>query len=201
MKSALSVPWIYDAAQTVTGFARVRKIVICDYLNPTGGECIIDVGCGPGHIMRYLPEGVRYTGFDTDAAYIAEAHRRYGRSAQFRCEIFDVDVARRSGPADIVMFNGVLHHMPDEVASEALAAAHAALAPGGKVLTLDGCYTDHQRPVSRFLLDHDRGRFIRTAAAYEEIMRRHFTDVRAELRGDLSLIPYDFMIMLARKAV
>lgn len=200
MKALLAIPWIYDAAQTLTGFAGVRRKVIGEYLSLQGGETILDIGCGPGHILRYLPKTVAYLGFDTDPRYIEEAHRRYGHRARFQCREFDVQVAREVGPVDIVMFNGVLHHMPEAVAASALAAAAEALRPGGRLLTLDGCYTEGQRLISRMLLDHDRGRHVRTREGYEQLIRPSFPTLEVDLRGDLSLIPYDFLVMVARKA-
>ena len=48
---------------------------------------VIDIGCGPGHILQYLPEGTDYNGFDIDETYIAYAKRSFGISARFIASI------------------------------------------------------------------------------------------------------------------
>ena len=71
----LSHPALYQAYQAAGGFFGARIKAIADYLDMRPGMRVIDIGCGPGHILPYLPEGTIYNGFDIDETYIAYAQR------------------------------------------------------------------------------------------------------------------------------
>jgi len=195
----LNIPAAYTAMQQWLGFAAVRKKAIDLWLKPQAGERILDIGCGPGHITEYLPQDIEYSGFDIDANYIDQAQRDYKGRGDFYCRVFDNNCVEEFGDADIVMLNGVLHHMDDDDANTSLAAAHAALKPGGRIFTLDGCYVDGQGKISKMLLDMDRGKFVRSQGEYEALLGRYFTTLKTHMRDDLSTIPYNFIIMIGTK--
>lgn len=97
-------------------------------LTPPGR--LLDVGCGPGFLLRvasargFVTEGVEP---DADVAPAARAH------AKVRHGYFP-DVLAPADRYDAIVFNDVLEHIPD--LTGALAAAHAHLEAGG-VLALN----------------------------------------------------------------
>jgi SAM-dependent methyltransferase len=100
---------------------------------------IADVGCGQGFstvsIARAFPDA-DVEGFDLDAASVADA-RRGAADAGVAVRFTEVDaggIAGR-GPFDLICILEALHDMAHP--AEALAAARAALAPGGGVLVVD----------------------------------------------------------------
>ena len=103
MKAILSHPALYQAYQNAGGFFGARVKAIADYLALRPGMRVIDIGCGPGHILRHLPDGIEYTGFDIDEAYIAYAQRAFGHLGTFHCRHFDAAAAREFAGADVVM--------------------------------------------------------------------------------------------------
>jgi len=50
------------------------------------GELVLDIGCGPGALLRYLPAGASYIGFDRNHAYIVQARREHGGRGTFICD-------------------------------------------------------------------------------------------------------------------
>ena len=102
------------------------------------------------------------------------------------------------GPADIVMMNGVMHHLDDADLAATLANIAAVLKPGGRLFTLDGCYEQGQSRVARWLLDNDRGVHVRTAAQYHALLDECFGTVDMHIRDDLSRLPYTFAIGIAQ---
>lgn len=205
MKHVLELPALYQAYQEIGGFFGARVKAIAEYLDLRPGARVIDIGCGPGYILRHLPQGIDYIGLDIDERSIAFAQARFGgerngRRARFEARLFDAAAADELGPADAVMMNGVMHHIADGDLAETLGHVRAALKPGGVLFTLDGCYTPGQGRFETWLMDNDRGEFVRRPAEYEAILRSAFPSVEMHVRNRLSRLPYTFAIGIARAA-
>jgi SAM-dependent methyltransferase len=199
MKAILNNPAVYQLYQEMGGFFGARVVAIREYLAIKPGARVIDIGCGPGHIVKHLPRGIDYTGFDIDPVGIAYAERHFGGSGRFLARSFDAAAARELAGADVVTMNGVIHHMSDEDLAGTLQAVHDVLADDGVLFTLDGCYVPGQSRIAKWLLDNDRGTYVRNAEGYKRILEARFSRVKVHLRDDLSRIPYTFAIGVAHK--
>jgi SAM-dependent methyltransferase len=171
-----------------------RAVYALEYIRPTAGDRILDIGCGPGDILDYLPE-VRYLGVDLSARYIAAARARFGDRGEFRCQALKDLVIDEPASYDKVLANGVVHHLDDEEAAELFRLARLALKPGGRLITMDGCFVPGQSAVASALLRRDRGEFVRTAEAYIGLAGMAFAAVRASVRHDLLRVPYTHLIL------
>jgi SAM-dependent methyltransferase len=198
MKQVLNRPAIYQLYQELGGFFGARVKAIRDYLPIQPGDRVIDIGCGPGHIVCHLPKGIDYAGFDVDGPSIAYAQRRFGHLGRFEQRLFDADAVTEFGPADVVMMNGVMHHIGDADLAATLAQIRAVLRPGGRLFTLDGAYQPGQGRVCKWLLDNDRGVHVRNAAGYRRLLEAEFGPVAMHVRSDYSRMPYTFAIGIVR---
>ena len=194
----LSAPQLYQAFQSVGGFFGARLVGLERHLQIKTGQRVIDIGCGPGHIVKHIPSDVDYLGFDTDARYIDFATKTFGgKNRRFFCKLFDDSMADEIGPADVVMMNGVLHHIADADVVTTLKSVARALKPDGRFFTLDGVYVDDQSKIARYLLDHDRGKFVRTESGYRTLLEQEFATVDSWVHHDLSRVPYSFFVSLS----
>jgi len=175
-----------------------RSVYVAEYLKARPGERVLDLGCGPGDILRYLP-ACDYVGVDIDPGYVEAAQKRYGPRGTFRCLPVEDFVVAEPASFDLVMANGVLHHLDDEQAAAMLRVAAGALKPGGRLVTLDGCFVPGQSWVAKALLRMDRGKFVRERPAYEALARGSFARVEAVVRHDLLSLPYTLLIMTCRQ--
>jgi SAM-dependent methyltransferase len=200
MKAILSHPALYQAYQNAGGFFGARVKAIADYLTLHSGMRVIDIGCGPGYILRHLPPGIDYNGFDIDQAYIEHAQRSFGHLGKFHCRYFDAAAASEFAGADVIMMNGVLHHIADEELNATLANVRNALKSDGVLFTLDGCYREGQSRIARWLLDNDRGEFVRDRNGYGRVLGGAFEKVDLVIRDDYSRVPYTFIIGISRKS-
>jgi SAM-dependent methyltransferase len=196
MKLLLEKPSVYQVFSRIVGADRSRSIHVKEYVKPRVGDRVLDIGCGPADILDYLPK-VDYIGFDINPSYIESARKRYGGRGQFHCQRVS-EVASSAGYAesfDIVLATGILHHLDDREALELFDIARRALRPGGRLVTLDGCYAAGQSRIAAYLLSRDRGRFVRTPDAYAVLARQAFPAVTAAVRHDTLRIPYSHLIL------
>jgi SAM-dependent methyltransferase len=200
LKKLLSIPDIYTKAQTYLGFADSRRKALHKWLEIPPDAKVLDIGCGPGHITQFLPENITYCGFDIDDKYIEQAKQDYGHRGEFHCRIFDDSCLNEYHDMDVILLNGVLHHMTNDQAIQCLNTCYKALKTGGKIFTLDGCYISKQNIVAKKLLDWDRGQFVRDEQGYKELISIAFSSFNIYISEDLSLIPYTFIIMIGEKA-
>ena len=196
----LSHPFIYQAFQEAGGFFSARIKAISEFIDIQPGMRVIDIGCGPGYIVKHLPPGLDYLGFDIDPSYIAHANQKFGGRGGFHCCVFDAAAARDFAPADIVMMNGVLHHISDTELAETLQNVRAVMRPGGLLLSLDGCFREGQGRFRKWLLDKDRGHFVRDVRGYRNALTGVFDCVDLHIRENYSRIPYTFVIGVSKKS-
>jgi len=195
MKSLLEIPALYLSFQALLGAKKARRLCLDQYAKPVEGERVLDVGCGPGFVIDYLPI-VRYVGTDIDERYIRHAKQHYGERGDFYCQELHRDNIDSLGKFDLVLLNGLLHHIDDAGVVELLTLLHGCLNPAGRVMTLDGCYVDSMSPVSRFLIRNDRGQHVRVKDEYIRLASTVFQNVQSFHRTDLFSVPYDAMVMV-----
>lgn len=184
----------YQFAQGVMG-GRARQEYVERYIRPEPGMRILDVGCGPGDVLRFLPASVDYTGVDLSAEYISSARKAFGDRGRFLNEAVGDLTVREPHSFDRVMANGLIHHLDDADARKLLAVAKAALKPGGWFVSIDGCFESGQSRLARFFLRRDRGQFVRQRDEYLALAREVFPDLEHEVRHDLMRIPYTHLIL------
>lgn len=192
MRALLENPLVYQAFQVSGGFFGARLVALRKHVRFRGDERIVDVGCGPGYLRRYLPESCQYLGFDTDERYIRHALASGQKNAEYRLSEFNAASAREVAPVDVVMMCGLLHHLTDEQAKDLLLAAGSALAPNGRLMTLDGCYYAGQSTLRRKMLDWDRGRYVRTEPQYRALFPASMT-VQSYVDDTMSWFPYSWV--------
>jgi cyclopropane fatty-acyl-phospholipid synthase-like methyltransferase len=194
IKDVLAAPWVYDFAQYVLRGTGYGPDLVSRYIKAKPGDRVLDIGCGTGVMLRYLPD-VEYVGFDMSKTYIDACKNRFGnRGTFYQCEV-KPDTIADYGQFDIVLAVGVVHHLDDDQARNMFTMASKALLSGGRLITLDGCYTTPQSALVRRLLDNDRGEFIRTEPAYRTIAESVFTKVTTSIRHDMFRIPYTVIVM------
>jgi len=194
IRSVLDNAIIYECFNTLIGENRCRAALVNNYIRPKQTDRILDVGCGPGNMLPFLPK-CGYLGVDPNESYIAAARRRYGDRGDFvvgRIGHLNID---QFGTFDIVIAIGVVHHLDNSEALDLFRLAFKSVGAGARLITMDGCRTENQSAITRYLLSQDRGQFVRNQEQYLELARSSFQLVIPELRKDLLRIPYTHLIM------
>lgn len=194
IRSIFSSPRVYDGFQNLMGASRMRQELVNDFIRPTPGMRLLDIGCGTAEILGFLPEDVHYWGYDISPRYIDAAQLRFGTRGHFHCGPLDAQQLDQLPQFDLVIATGVLHHLDDGEASGLFELAKHALTRDGRVVTIDPCLAPGQNPIARFLIANDRGQNVRDAAAYRELPRSNFTNIDGQLRHR-RWIPYTHLVM------
>jgi cyclopropane fatty-acyl-phospholipid synthase-like methyltransferase len=187
---------MYSLSMRLLGGHNSRRITVNKYIRQSDGDKILDIGCGPGDIVQYLPH-VTYVGFDSNQDYINQAKQRFGQQGLFFCNSIHTysveDVEKHS--YDITIAIGLLHHLNDTESTELFNIARTALRSAGRLITLDNCYTENQSRLEKFLLSKDRGKFIRTPEGYRDLALHHFGNVKVIIETNLLRVPYSHVVL------
>lgn len=194
IRSVLSIPAIYSLFKLIIGGSSSRTILVREYVRPKCGDRLLDIGCGPGDTLPYLPD-VGYVGFDASQEYIKAAQTRYGNRATFICQQVSTTTLKESSCFDIVLAIGILHHLDDAEALQLFQLAQTALKPGGRLITFDGVFVEKQSPFARYIISRDRGQNVRTQEGYLAIASQVFSTIIVSIRHDLLRIPYTHLIL------
>ncbi|WP_299556118.1 class I SAM-dependent methyltransferase [Seonamhaeicola sp.] len=192
-RSILKLSYFYTTYQYLVGGIRARRLFIENDARINAGEKVLDIGCGPGDILRFLPE-VNYTGCDINPKYIKTAREHY---PQYDFHATSIEKFKLKDPQtfDVVITTGVIHHLNDNQVKTLFNLAKNALKPEGRLVTFDGCYIANQNPISKKFLDMDRGNFIRNEKEYVFLAKQYFSDVKTKIDETYFHIPYTSLIM------
>lgn len=106
-------------------------------LRPVPGETCIDLGCGTGAFTRRLrPYSLRLLGIDVSHRSIKRANQEATDDAYIVGDILRTPLG--NARCDIVVFSGVLHHLPTrDLRIGALREARRLLRSGGRLFSFD----------------------------------------------------------------
>lgn len=194
-RALLGRPLLYRLVQRLLGSSRGTETYVARHLRPKPNMQVLDIGCGTADILRLLDDVV-YVGFDPAGAYVEAARARFGERGTFHVGSVEEPPAAVLGRRfDLLMANGVLHHVNDEVARSLFAFAREHLAAEGRVVTIDPVVVHGQAWLARRLIEGDRGGHVRDSREYEGLARAVFEEVTATVHHDLLRVPYTHLIM------
>ncbi|MGI9478031.1 MAG: ArsR/SmtB family transcription factor [Hyphomicrobiaceae bacterium] len=112
---------------------------ICELLEITNGDLLVDMGTGTGRVLELLAGRFRRAiGIDTNQQMLAYARARTQGSAFAHVQIRQGDICNLALPdraAEAVIMHQVLHYLPEP--GRAIAEATRILRPDGRLLIVD----------------------------------------------------------------
>lgn len=191
----LGNPFGYKSFQRAAGAEKMRRILTRDYIHPKPGDRILDIGCGTADIRPYLGNTVSYLGIDSNESYIKHDRLKYCKdsSTLFICKDMNDDITHPY-LYDIVLLIGVLHHISDQSVYKLLPSLPQLLRPSGRIITMDGCYTDDLTSFETMLLRNDRGKFVRSLSEWKALFSRCIPEATYEIRKDLYYLPFNCIL-------
>jgi ubiquinone/menaquinone biosynthesis C-methylase UbiE len=105
----------------------------------SGGETILDIGCGSGELLRRLQvqfPALRLVGADASMSMLAVARHKLSASAAL-CNATAEALPFATASFDVIFSTSVLHYWPEP--ARALAELRRVLRPGGRLTMTDWC--------------------------------------------------------------
>jgi len=203
LKRIFTLSWAYNLFQELVGATNSRKWVAEHFWRAQPGQKVIDLGCGPATAVHFLPPGVKYVGFDVSDKYIASAKAKYASDPD---KTFLVGVAEdfinhlppQMQNADLVIINGLLHHLNDDEALTALKLARKSLAAGGRLVCLEASFLISQSFLAKWILKQDRGQNVRSEPEWKELVSKTFERFDTYILTGLLRIPYTLIVIEAK---
>lgn len=192
--SVMANPVVYEAFHTLIGARRWMRRFVNDTIRVQDGERLLDIGCGPAALLRYLPR-VTYIGLDRNVMSIERAKRTYGSRGTFICDDVENFDKYELPPVDVAVAIGILHHVDDDVALKLLHATAATLKPSGRLITVDPCFHREQSIIQRLVVSADRGRHVRPFDRYVELCSAVFREPKAAFQCGHVPFPHSICIM------
>jgi SAM-dependent methyltransferase len=195
----LNMPVLYKFSQKAFGKYRLYRKITKDYINAKDGDLILDIGCGTADIVKFLPKGIQYVGFDVNAKYIIYARNKYKDKAKLYNMRVSETNASEFGKFDFIISIGVIHHLSDSEAIDLFQLGYNLLKPGGVIITLDPAFCDADNSIAKFVTRMDRGKNVRIPEQYKSIANRVFQNAEIIIRNDLIFVPQSNCILLCKK--
>ena len=205
LKKILASSWAYTLFKRALGNRRAYEWMNREFWRVQPGQKVVDIGCGPGIVLRFLPEDIEYVGFDVSEEYIRHAREAHAGNPRRtflvgNSEAFVKQLPESMADADLVLINGVLHHLDDDEALTALRLARACLRPGGRLVSYENCLLRSQAPLARWIVSKDRGRNLRYESEWKVLFSKVFASFETHVLTGLLRIPYTHIVIEARRS-
>lgn len=162
---------------------------LLDLLEAKRGECILDIGCGTGHLTAQIAAtGAHVIGVDRSAEMIQQARAAHPSLA---FEIMDARQLSFAQPFDAVFSNATLHWITEP--ERVVTAIAAILRPGGRFVAEFGGKRNVHEVVSAFSRawknlklpgDFPNPWYYPSVAEYSSLLERHSLEITYTLLFD-----------------
>jgi 2-polyprenyl-3-methyl-5-hydroxy-6-metoxy-1,4-benzoquinol methylase len=195
-ESILGLSAGYTVWKKVIAADRATEDFVREYVKPQPGEWILDVGCGVGDTVEHLGD-VHYVGIDFNQKYIDTATKKHPQGTFVAASVDELP-ALGLDKFDCVIIQNVLHHLSDDQVQRLVAGLPAVMRPGARLATSDNVWSEDSTTTARVLIALDRGRNVREAHRYAELVGEKFGDIEVTVRHDMLRIPYSHCIVQSR---
>ena len=171
----LDNPLAFEMQQRVSNNYGAVRVEFAEFLED--GQEILDVGCSTGACSRAIVDMSKnlYIGIDIDPEYVDRAARSAPEGRFLTMDATATDFP--SDSFDVVMYNGVLHHLDDETVKQCIAESLRVVRSTGAVLVSEPIFV-RSNPLSTWFLDRDRGLHIRSVEGYQSLLGDHVVRTR-----------------------
>lgn len=150
----------YDLLTRLLGMPKLHEILVAQ-AELASGQRVLEIGCGTGNLTvraKRAQPGAEVIGSDPDPLALARAERKADGLSGIRFERgYAQELPYPDQEFDRVLSAMMLHHLPADIKTAALAEAHRVLRPGGSLHIVDvgGPVTADDGLVARLMLHNN----------------------------------------------
>jgi len=193
----LEIPLIYNFSQWIFAHNKKTKNAWRALMEDHEDKIILDVGCGLGKDSIYFKNSKKYIGIDTSQFYINSAKLNYSKYGQFYCLPIEKIEQLSIKHIDIIILNGVFHHLSDSVICEFLIKIKSKMSKKSTIFSIDPFLTN-RKTLTNLVVSLDRGNFVRSKKGLIDIISNHMFIASQQMIKQIAP-PYQ-RILLAIKA-
>lgn len=170
-----SFAWVYKHPQLYNTLQIIGNLNTDAYYTPLKKtlkrietNSVLDIGCGSGEILKYLPKTIRYTGIDSNQYFIDYAKKKYGGDIrEFICrEASEID-RFITAPFDTLIFSMFIHHCSNEYVISLWDSIKESITK--QVIVLEPIITKPMDFCSKLYLSIEDGEYVKTTHELEEL--------------------------------
>lgn len=170
MKRILNIPQFYNFYINLIGGKCFFKNYVAEYIKPEENQTVLELGCGAGNIINYFPKNIKYTGLDLSKKCINYCKSKF---PDFNFKIQDIAVNFNLNETyDAIFSEGVMACLSDEQICKVLENICKHSKKGTKIILSDMNYNSQNSFFQRLLLEHERGKFLRSTKDYVAIFSK-----------------------------
>ena len=196
MKRILEIPQIYNFYQRLVGVYPYMRDFAQKYIHISVKDKkifkILDMGCGTGIIIPYLPKNIEYLGIDCSSKYIKYVQKN-NPSKKFLCQSVCKTIDNND-IYDLVLSKNVVSALSDEQLKKMLDVIIPHCDVNTKIIFSDMDYKSDASIVQRFFQSHERNRYIRSKEDYLKILYLYFNVDKIDEINGMYRIPYSKVV-------
>jgi SAM-dependent methyltransferase len=165
-RKVINIPFVWTTGQNFLGANQWKSSIYRSVFKTTGR--LLDFGCSIGNLTGNFLD-FEYYGIDTDKTAIERAKKTF--SGAPHVSFFALDIVKEGFKKDFfdhILFACTGHHLSNEELPKVFTALLENLRVGGEIHFFDPIRQAKDVWVTRFINNHDQGKFVRTIGAYEK---------------------------------
>lgn len=166
MKRILKIPQFYKFYINLIGGKKFFKNYVEKYVSPKENQTILELGCGSGNILYYLPKTIDYTGLDLNSKCIKYCKKKF---PSFEFLIKDVSDFNLNKTFDIIFSEGIMACLSDEQIEKMLKNICKHSKKDTKIILSDMNFCKENTKLQNFFLKQERGKYLRSTKDFIKI--------------------------------
>jgi len=173
MKRILRIPQVYEFYINLIGGKKFFKNYADNFLAIKENQSVLELGCGPGNIIHFLPQKINYIGLDLNNDCINYCKKLFP-SFDFLIKDIASDFEFNQ-KFDVIFSEGVMACLSDEQIENMLKNIYKHSKKDSRIVLSDMNFCSKNSKIQNFFLKRERGKNLRSTQDFLNIYKK-FSD-------------------------